>query len=469
MEIEQPFELDPDSFVSSITGTANQVLANGTSGTPQTGDVTLTLPQDIATNSTPTFTGLKTGKIYPTANSTTALQILKADGTTNILNFDTTNGRVGVGLTDPQGVFEVALANTYITVFNTLNSVHIEPYRDTGRTSVLYLRGQIGQAILQMSGQDGQTGLYVDNLGKIGAGTIPAVNFHTLATTEQLRAGYDASNYLSVTIGSSANATFNLVAGAGTPVFTFADGVNIGSTTQISLGVTGAAVFNEQGADADFRIEGDTNTNLFFVDASTDRIGVNTSAPSAKFHLIHTAEQLRVGYDTSNYLKLTVASSGSATIDMEAGSGTPKLTVSDDFQVDGVTVLGGTQSNMPTTGTAFLTGSNPGGNIPGMVLYNSGGGADASVSIDFFNTNDHGDIPQAQIKTIDDGNYSDHIDFLTKEPGAASNALVQRVRVTSTGDLEVLGNANGLILKSPDDTRWRITVSDLGVISATAV
>lgn len=33
--------------VSSITGTANQVLANGTSGSPQTGDITLTLPQDI--------------------------------------------------------------------------------------------------------------------------------------------------------------------------------------------------------------------------------------------------------------------------------------------------------------------------------------------------------------------------------------------------------------------------------------
>lgn len=44
--------------VSSIIGTANQVLANGTSGSSQTGDVTLTLPQSINTTNSPTFAGL---------------------------------------------------------------------------------------------------------------------------------------------------------------------------------------------------------------------------------------------------------------------------------------------------------------------------------------------------------------------------------------------------------------------------
>lgn len=43
------------SGTSSITGTANEVLANGTTGVPQTGAVTLTLPQQIATTSSPTF------------------------------------------------------------------------------------------------------------------------------------------------------------------------------------------------------------------------------------------------------------------------------------------------------------------------------------------------------------------------------------------------------------------------------
>ena len=44
---------------TDIIGTANQVLANGTTGTPQSGSVTLTTPQDIALTSSPTFNNLK--------------------------------------------------------------------------------------------------------------------------------------------------------------------------------------------------------------------------------------------------------------------------------------------------------------------------------------------------------------------------------------------------------------------------
>lgn len=42
----------------SIIGTANQILANGTVGIPQTGVVLLTLPQSIAPSSSPTFSSL---------------------------------------------------------------------------------------------------------------------------------------------------------------------------------------------------------------------------------------------------------------------------------------------------------------------------------------------------------------------------------------------------------------------------
>jgi hypothetical protein len=42
---------------------------------------------------------------------------------------------------------------------------------------------------------------------------------------------------------------------------------------------------NEDGADVDFRVEGDTEANLLFVDASTDRIGMGTNSPGALLHL----------------------------------------------------------------------------------------------------------------------------------------------------------------------------------------
>src|SRR5512138_929656 len=59
----------------------------------------------------------------------------------------------------------------------------------------------------------------------------------------------------------------------------------IGSTTPNSgafttLNTSGAVVFNDAGADVDFRVEGDGEANLLFVDASTDRVGIGTNAPS---------------------------------------------------------------------------------------------------------------------------------------------------------------------------------------------
>ena len=57
-------------------------------------------------------------------------------------------------------------------------------------------------------------------------------------------------------------------------------GISTGGVERVEFGTT-ATVFNDGGADVDFRIEGDTNANLFFVDAGNDRIGLGTSSPTA--------------------------------------------------------------------------------------------------------------------------------------------------------------------------------------------
>ena len=44
-------------------------------------------------------------------------------------------------------------------------------------------------------------------------------------------------------------------------------------------------VLNEAGASVDFRVEGDTDANLLFVDASSDRVGIGTSSPSSTLHV----------------------------------------------------------------------------------------------------------------------------------------------------------------------------------------
>lgn len=55
------------------------------------------------------------------------------------------------------------------------------------------------------------------------------------------------------------------------------------STVQSYIQPGGGLILNEQGADSDSRFEGDTDANLFFLDASTDRIGIGTATPGYKF------------------------------------------------------------------------------------------------------------------------------------------------------------------------------------------
>jgi hypothetical protein len=64
----------------------------------------------------------------------------------------------------------------------------------------------------------------------------------------------------------------------------------VGATTPAAgafttLNTSGAVVFNEAGANVDFRVEGDTDANLLFVDASADNVGVGTATPGFKLEV----------------------------------------------------------------------------------------------------------------------------------------------------------------------------------------
>ena len=51
------------------------------------------------------------------------------------------------------------------------------------------------------------------------------------------------------------------------------------SPTFSSIDVRGSAIFNDDGADADFRVESDRVTHALFVDAGNNTVGIGTSAP----------------------------------------------------------------------------------------------------------------------------------------------------------------------------------------------
>jgi hypothetical protein len=56
------------------------------------------------------------------------------------------------------------------------------------------------------------------------------------------------------------------------------------------------------------------NQNISGVKTFGDNVGIGTTSPSAKLHTVSTTEQLRLGYDASNYMSATVNSSGLVTL-----------------------------------------------------------------------------------------------------------------------------------------------------------
>jgi len=56
-----------------------------------------------------------------------------------------------------------------------------------------------------------------------------------------------------------------------------------------TLACQGSAIFNESGADVDFRVEGDTDVNMIYGDASSNNVGIGTATPQAKAHIYRGA------------------------------------------------------------------------------------------------------------------------------------------------------------------------------------
>ena len=128
-------------------------------------------------------------------------------------------------------------------------------------------------------------GTYTMTAAKITGGTITGVAFTGNTFTSPVISGGSINN---TTIGATT---------ANTGAFT-----TLSSTGNVSFD-GGSFVFNEAGADKDARFEGDTDANLLFLDASTDRIGIGTSSPGQKLDIAS-----KVQINTSNsYGRINIA------------------------------------------------------------------------------------------------------------------------------------------------------------------
>jgi hypothetical protein len=109
-----------NALTNVSAASANQVLAKDGSnnasfvslagiGVPYTGATTTVNlgSQALTTSGLGTLGSLKTGYVYPSGDSATAFQVRKADGTTSVLDVNTTDGRVGIGNVAPGSELDV--------------------------------------------------------------------------------------------------------------------------------------------------------------------------------------------------------------------------------------------------------------------------------------------------------------------------------------------------------------------------
>jgi hypothetical protein len=302
-----------------------------------------------------------------------------------------------------------------------------------------------------------------------------------------------------------------------------------GSNERLRLDHTTEVVFNEPGNNYDFRIEGDNEPNLLFADASTDRIGIGTNGPSQLLDVVgNTNGDIRTR--TSNTNTGNAASAGfNATADvvgvsMTALSSTQGGTVMGFSRANTVQFGGFSSPNHFFLGNfgADAPVHISGGNLttvtgPGLSVYNTEVVVNNSAqNIDFrieTQANPNAFVVDASADTVTVGGdltigddlITNSASFKIIDPNgdvfvttstltsiqrgnsfitvdetggtgsiqfgidASSDIQIDSNGVQSSLDIEIIDSGSGIILTSPDSSRWRITVSDAGALVVTEI
>jgi hypothetical protein len=283
---------------------------------------------------------------------------------------------------------------------------------------------------------------------------------------------------LGIIAGSAAAPGLFFTGDLNTGVFSAgADQLNIATNgvERVEFG-TGEVVFNDDGANYDFRIEGDTNANLFFVDASAEAIGIGTASPAPGGQGVHihnpsaAASSLRVTNSTTGAtdgdgFAIQVGSDGTAQLrQFESLALTFETAASEKARLDSSgRLLVGTSSS--SADTLFRVQGKQSSSVSNGVVQIARGqtnptGGNGLGHIQF--TDAAGSIGASIIAETDlswgASDYPSRLLFSTTADGASSPT--ERMRITSDGDLSMTDGRQIFVSGNGDSPRGKIVLQN---------
>jgi len=198
---------------------------------------------------------------------------------TDTLYVDGTNNKVGIGTNNPQasldidGAYMIIGDGTFEGALGRGNSLI------SGQTpSDFVISASSSNALVLSTGAADR--LHILSTGDVGIGTDTPTFKLDVAGTARFTADVYAENHI-YTQRIRHNGDVDNYIGFSTDIQSFVTG----NSTRAQFSNT-LVRFNQEGINQDFQIFGQNDDNLFYADASTDRIGIGTNNPTSKLHIM---------------------------------------------------------------------------------------------------------------------------------------------------------------------------------------